>query len=223
MSQHVSRREFLGRSAAAGAALAGVGYWSSLSAAVSKSPNEKLNIALFGVGKGHSDAQGCASENIAVVCDVDEARARHSLREFKGAKYAKDYRKVLEDRSLDAVIVATPDHTHAVIGIMAMKLGLHCFCQKPLTRTIEEARLMARVANEMKVATQMGNQGISADGFRAAVDTIRGGRLGEVRQVHCWTDRPLISVGWRQGLGRPEGAPPVPPTLDWDVWLGPAP
>jgi len=126
-----------------------------------------------------------------------------------------------EAKNIDAVLVATPDHNHAIVSVAAMKLGKHVYCEKPLAHSIWEARQMAAVAAETGVATQMGTQGHAFEGTRQAVEVIRSGVLGEVRELHVWTDRP--KGWWPQGIERPEDEPPVPPTLDWDVWLGPAP
>lgn len=124
-----------------------------------------------------------------------------------------------KQKDIDAVVIATPDHTHAVIAMMAMKMGKHVYCQKPLTRTVYEARMLTEAARKYKVATQMGNQGHSGEGLRLVCEWIWDGAIGPVREVHAWTDRPI----WPQGIPRPEDTPPVPATLDWDLWLGPAP
>ena len=210
------RRSFL-----KAAAVAGVGYWSSLATAhASRMANDKLNIAVIGAGgKGATDAQGCASQNIVALCDVDEDRAGKTLAAFPKAERFKDFRVMLERRKdIDAVCVATPDHTHAVASMMAMKLGKHVYCQKPLTHTVREARLMRDTAREMKVATQMGNQGTASDGLRRGVELVRAGAIGPVREVHIWTNRPI----WPQGMQEPPPGEEVPKHLDWDLWLGPA-
>jgi len=215
MTRPLSRRRFL----AQGAAAAAFPYIIPRSV---RGAAEKLNIAGIGVGgKGEVDLGFCAGQNVVALCDADEARAAGTIKKFPNAKVYKDFRKMLEEmgKSIDAVTVSTPDHTHAVAAVMAMKMGKHVYCQKPLTRTISEARVMLEVAREKKVATQMGNQGHANAGSRRLVELIQGGVLGKVREVHVWTDRPI----WPQGIGRPEGAPPVPKTLDWDLWLGPAP
>jgi predicted dehydrogenase len=185
------------------------------------SPNDKLNIGVVGVsGKGASDTKCCATENIIALCDVDERAAAAPRRKFPQARFYRDFRKMLEqEKSLDAVVVATPDHVHATVASMAMRMGKHVYCQKPLTQTIYEARLLRRLAGECKVATQMGNQGSAENGLRRAVEVVQAGFIGPVRQVHVWSNRPI----WPQGMDRPPGEDPVPPTLDWDLWLGPAP
>ncbi|MEJ5237728.1 Gfo/Idh/MocA family protein [Limisphaera sp. VF-2] len=185
------------------------------------SPNEKLNIGVVGAaGKGASDTDHCASENIVALCDVDEAHAAGQIKKYPKAKFYRDWRKMLEqEKSLDAVIVSTPDHLHGVVAAAAIRLGKHVYCQKPLTQTVYEARLLRRLAREYGVVTQMGNQGSAEDGLRRAVECIQAGLIGQVREVHVWSNRPI----WPQGMGRPPGEDPVPPTLDWDLWLGPAP
>ncbi len=217
MARKILRRHFLRLGAAAAGAIAAPAVFgrSILGA------NEKLNIAGIGVGgKGESDIGHCESENVVALCDVDERNAAGSFKKFPQAIRYKDYRVMLEkEKGIDAVTVSTPDHHHAPASLLAMRLGKHVYCQKPLTHSVHEARLMAEVAREKKVATQMGNQGAASPFSRRLVELIQGGVLGRVRQVHIWTDRPI----WPQGIGRPEGTPPVPAHLAWDLWLGPAP
>jgi predicted dehydrogenase len=216
---NVKRREFVKGTAAAMSGL-GIGFWSSASCAAPKSANEKLNIACIAVGgKGWVDMNGVASENIVAVCDVDEARLEKAAQKFPKATKFADFRKLIERKDIDAVTVSTPDHTHAVASIAAMQLGKHVYCQKPLTHNIREARLMTELARKQRVATQMGNQGHSEAGTRRMVEWIQAGGLGAVREAHVWTDRPI----WPQGVKRPAGSKPVPSTLNWDLWLGPAP
>lgn len=185
------------------------------------SPNNKLNIGVIGAGgKGSSDTDSCASENIVALCDVDQKTLDSRGQKYPNAKLFKDYRKMLEEmKNLDAVIVATPDHIHAPASVMAMKMGKHVFCQKPLTHSVYEARTMRETAKKYKVATQMGNQGSAESGLRRAVEAIQGGVIGDVRQLYVWSNRPI----WPQGIERPAGADPVPEHLDWDLFLGPAP
>jgi predicted dehydrogenase len=187
------------------------------------SPNEKLNIAGIGIGgRGRSNLKECAGENIVALCDVDEDYAAKTFAAYPQAKHYKDYRVMLKtQKDIDAVIVATPDHTHAIISMAAIRLGKHVYCEKPLTHTILEARKLAEAAREMKVATQMGIQGHSQEGIRQICEWIGAGAIGPVREVHIWTDRP--KGWWPQGVERPQDTPPVPATLDWDLWLGPAP
>jgi hypothetical protein len=184
--------------------------------------NDKVNIAQVGAGgKGSSDTDCCSGENIVALCDVDQTTLEKRHEKYPNAKVFKDYRQMLDKMSkeIDAVIVSAPDNHHACAGVMAMKLGKHVYCQKPLTISVYEARMMRKVAAEKKVVTQMGNQGSSESGLRRAVEVIQAGAIGPVRQVHVWSNRPI----WPQGMDRPPGSDPVPPTLDWDLWIGPAP
>jgi predicted dehydrogenase len=186
-------------------------------------PSEKLNIAGIGVGgRGADNLDAVGSENIVALCDVDEARASATFKRYPKAKKYSDFRIMLEkQKDIDAVIVATPDHVHAVATITAIKMGKHVYCEKPLTHSVYEARMVARAAREQKVATQMGIQGHSGEGIRLLCEWIWDGAIGPVREVHTWTDRP--GNWWPQGIPRPKDTPPPPPTLDWDLWLGPAP
>jgi predicted dehydrogenase len=223
MSHRINRRRFLHSTAAAGA-----GFWvaQSVAAQESKSPNEKLNMASIGVGgKGTSDMQHASNYgNMVAVCDCDEGPLNGALKRFPNAKAYTDFRKMFDEmgKSIDAVTVSTPDHTHAPASIMAMRLGKHVYCQKPLTHTVYEARLMRTLAEEKKLCTQMGNQGTAENGLRTAVEAVRAGVIGQVKEVHVWTNRPI----WPQAPGimaRPKDTPPVPKTLNWDAFLGPAP
>ena len=191
-------------------------------------PSEKLNIACVGIGgKGFSDAQGAASQNIYALCDVDDRQAARAFNEFPKAKRYRDWRIMLEkEPHIDAVMIATPDHCHAIIALAAMKLGKHVYCQKPLTHTVEEAQLLGQAAQTTKLATQMGNQGHASEATARIQEVIADGAIGPVRQVHVWTDRPMQGMFgeyWPQGVDRPNAKPAVPDHLDWDVWLGPAP
>jgi len=218
MNHRTTRREFLKQAAGAG-----VGLWAITRSAraQTKSPNEKLNIACIGVGgRGWDNVNGVSSENIVALCDVDENNLNKAAEKFTGATKYTDFRKMLEERKdIDAVTVSTPDHTHTVAAVMAMKMGKHVYCEKPLTHSVYEARMMAETAKRYKVATQMGNQAHSSESLRRAVDLIRSGVIGDVTEVHCWSDRPI----WPQGIDRPSETPEVPPHLHWDLWLGPAP
>ena len=184
-------------------------------------PGDKLNIGCIGVGgKGKVDVAGVASENIVALCDVDDERASESHVQFPRAKRYKDFREMLEkEKSLDAVTISTPDHVHAIAAMMAMKMGKHVFCQKPLTTTIHEARLLAQTAQKHNLSTQMGIQFHCSDEIRQLREWIEAGVIGTVREVHYWTNRPI----WPQGGTRPLEQFYVPETLDWDLWLGPAP
>jgi predicted dehydrogenase len=216
-----TRRHFFYGTLLAGAIPAGgFGSTPSLKALGYKSPNEKLNIASIGAGgKAASDIHGCApTENIVALCDVDDKQAAAIYKQFEKPPKYKDFRKMLdkEGNSLDAVIVTIPDHMHATAAIHCMERGKHVYTQKPLVRTIKEARMMVEAANKYKVATQMGNQGYSNEGTRQCAEMIWSGEIGNVTEVHAWTDRPI----WPQGLTSIPAATPVPPTLDWDLWLG---
>ena len=184
------------------------------------SPNEKLNLAAVGInGKGSSDIDLCSSENIVALCDVDEKMSAGRREKYPKANFYGDFRKMLEtEKTIDGVIVATPDHLHATVAAAAMKLGKHVYCQKPLVQTVYEARLLSKLAKDHKVATQMGNQGSAEDGLRRAVEVVQAGLIGTVGEVHVWSNRPI----WPQGMDRPAGEDPVPATMNWDLWLGPA-
>ena len=218
MPTHTTRRHLLKRAAAAAGALA----LPAIASGRVLGANERLNVAGIGVGgKGRSDISCCDGENVVALCDVDQQRAAASFERFPKAKRYTDFRRMLEreGKHIDAVTVSTPDHVHAHAAIMAMNMGKHVYCQKPLAHSIHEARLMRQTAARTGVATQMGNQGHSRARTRRLVELIRGGALGTVHEVHVWTDRPI----WPQGIGRPAATPPVPGHLDWDLWLGPAP
>jgi predicted dehydrogenase len=217
----VSRREFLTKSALFGssimivprAVLGGPGY---------TPPSDKLNIAGIGVGgMGKNNLEACAAENIVALCDVDQSYSAGVYAKYPAAKVYEDYRVLLDkQKDVDAVIVATPDHTHAVIALSAMELGKHVYVQKPLTHSVYEARVLTEAARKYKVMTQMGNQGRSGDGTRFIQEWIKDGAIGTVREVHTWTNRPV----WPQGeeVQRPAEKPSVPEALNWDLWLGPA-
>ena len=187
------------------------------------SANNKLNIANVGVGgMGSGDIRQMPTENIVAICDVDSNHAGNSARAFPKAKVYSDFRKMLEtQKEIDAVMVATPDHNHAVVTMMALKMGKHVFCQKPLTHSVHEALEIAKAAKEANVATQMGNQGQAGEGARLTCEYIRAGAIGQVREIHGWSNRrPDISP---RGIPRPAETPPVPANMNWDLWLGPSP
>ena len=217
-SRGISRRRFLAASAAvASGALCGP-------ARAARGSDQKLRIAVVGAGgRGAEDLKGVSTEHIVALCDCDARNAAESFRKYPSAKIYSDWRKLLdaEAKNIDAVIVATPDHNHAIVSVHAMKLGKHVYCEKPLAHSIWEARQMAKAAAENKVMTQMGTQGHAFPGTREAIEVMRSGVLGEVRELHVWTDRP--AGWWPQGVARPTDTPPVPQGLDWDLWLGPAP
>jgi predicted dehydrogenase len=219
----ISRRHFFYGSLLAGAVpVGGFGSTPSLKMMGYKSPNEKLNIASIGAGgKASSDIRGCAeSENIVALCDVDDKQAAAIYKQFEKPPKYKDYRKMLdkESKNFDACIVTIPDFMHAVAALACMERGKHVYVQKPLTRTVAEARMLNEAATKYKVATQMGNQGYSNEGTRQCAEMIWNGEIGGVTEVHAWTNRPI----WPQGLTEIPAPTPVPETLDWDLWLGAA-
>src|SRR5689334_13349434 len=218
-SGSLTRRQFIYYSSLATGGLALSGYAKPRPRRIS--PNEKLNIAGVGVGgKGAGDLRCCEGENIVALCDVSEASAAASRQKFPNARFYKDFRVMLEkEKSIDAVDIATADHMHAVIAAMAIKMGKHVYCQKPLTHDVYEARMLRKLAKEHGVATQMGNQGSASDGLRRAVEVVHAGIIGPVKHAYVWTNRPI----WPQGLDRPPGSDPVPEGLDWNLWLGTAP
>jgi Oxidoreductase family, NAD-binding Rossmann fold/Oxidoreductase family, C-terminal alpha/beta domain len=183
--------------------------------------NSKLNIAIIGAGgKGAGDTDCCDTENIVALCDVDTVNCAKTVEKYPQAKFYRDFRVMFDElgKSIDAVDCATPDHFHAIAESHAMRLGKHVYGQKPLTQTIYEARYLRDLARETGLVTQMGNQGSAADGLRRAVECIQAGIIGQVHEAHIWTNRPI----WPQGMGRPDGSDPVPETLNWDIWIGPA-
>ncbi len=215
----LSRRDFVG--AAAAVAAFTVVPRHVLGGAGNTAPSDKLNIAGVGVGgMGQNNVAKCASENIVALCDVDAKYAAGVFEKYPNAKKWTDYRKMLdEQKDIDAVIVATPDHLHAVVAMAAMQRGKHVYVQKPLTRSVWEARMLTEAARKYKVQTQMGNQGHSSEELRLVSEWIQDGAIGNVTEVHCWTNRPV----WPQGIDRPTETPPVPEGLDWDLWIGPSP
>ncbi|MFH1719721.1 MAG: Gfo/Idh/MocA family oxidoreductase [Planctomycetota bacterium] len=192
-------------------------------------PNEKLNIAGIGVGgMGKSNLRQLESENIVALCDVDHEYAAETFKRYPKAKVYTDFRKMFdEQKDIDAVLIATPDHTHAVISMEAMRRGKHVYCQKPLTHDIYESRTLAKAARETGVTTQMGIQGHSAEGARLICEWIADGAIGDVTEVDAWCSLSYYPFGhawWSSRWSRrPEETPAVPSTLDWDLWLGPAP
>ena len=228
-SKGVSRRQFMGTAAAAAGFtivprhVLGAGF---------QAPSDTVNIAVVGYAHGMGSTNmknAMKSDNIIALCDVDESAAAKQARVRAGTtpdKFRKppseykDYRVMLEkQKDIDAVIVATPDHMHALVAMAAMQLGKHVYVQKPLTRTISEARVLAEAARKYKVVTQMGNQGHSEEGLRLMQEWFNAGAIGDVREVHCWTNRPI----WPQGMPRPTEEMSVPEGMDWDLWLGGAP
>jgi predicted dehydrogenase len=223
-----SRRSFLGATSTAAAGLL-ILPSRVLGRGGEKPPSEKLNIAVIGAGgRGAEDIKGVESQNIVALCDVDDANAADTYRKLPRAARYRDFRVMLDkEKGIDAVIVATPDHTHAVATMAALRAKKHVYCEKPLTRTVFEARTLAKAARNAKVATQMGNQGMAFEGNRLIKEWLAADAIGPVREVHVWSDRPThrgkMPLWWAQGIERPSDTPPVPSTLDWNLWLGPAP
>ena len=214
----ISRRYFMMGTAATVGTLA-----ASRRARAQTSPNEKLNIAGIGVGgMGGVDIDNLSNQNIVALCDVDDAHAAHTFEKFPNAKKYRDYRVMLEkEKDIDAVVIGVPDHQHAIVTMTAIQLGKHVYCEKPLCHSIHEARTVAEAARKAKVATQMGNQGQASEEARVLAELIWDGAIGNVREIHGWCNRnPSICA---RGMARPQGSTPVPATLDWDLWLGPAP
>jgi len=211
----LTRREFVGTAA-------GVAAFTVIPGRIlADPPSEKLNIAGVGVGgRGAGDLHEVSSENIVALCDVDDKRAAETYKRYPKAKRYKDFRKMLdkEDKNIDAVVVATPDHNHAVVTMWAIKMGKHVYCEKPLAHCIYEVRKVTEAAREAGVATQLGNQGQASEATRLVCEYIWAGAIGGVREVHSWCNR-YISP---RGITRPKETPPVPEWLDWDQWLGPA-
>jgi predicted dehydrogenase len=224
----LTRRDFV--SAAAGVAAFTVVPRSVLGGAGQTPPSEKVNIAGVGIGgQGGSDLRSLEKEtNIVALCDVDWRHASACFKRYPEAKRYKDFREMLdkEDKNIDGVVIATPDHLHAIVSMAAIKRGKHVYCEKPLTHTVREAKLIAEAAREHNVATQMGNQGQASEETRLQCEAIGDGAIGQVREVHVWTDRPLNGIDkwyWPQGVDRPKGEDPIPESLNWDLWVGPAP
>ena len=216
-----TRRSFIKKSTTAMAAITVVPSL-SVSGLGHKAPSDKMNIVAVGIGgKGLANLGGMNTENIIGLCDLDWNYADNAFKAFPNAKRYKDWRVMFDElgNNIDGVLVATSDHTHAVIAATAITMGKHVYCQKPLTHSIYESRLLTRLAAKYNVATQMGNQANSGHGVRQVCEWIWNGEIGEIREVHAWTDRPL----WPQGLQRPTEVMKIPKTLDWDLFIGPAP
>ena len=216
----MKRRDFLS-STGAGAVVFTLLPRRVLGGTAYKAPSDKLNIAGVGVGgMGANYLKGCESENILALADVDDKLAAPVAERYPKAKVYRDFRRLLDEcKDVDAVVIGTPDHTHAVVAMAAMERGKHVYCAKPLTRTIYEARKLATTARDRKLATQMSVQSCASDEALSTVEWVQSGVIGAVREVHVWTDRPV----WPQAVRRPRETPPVPAGLEWDLWLGPAP
>jgi predicted dehydrogenase len=221
MSRRTGRREFLRKTG-----LAGVGFWVAGTAPAQDRPrgaNDRLNVAVIGVGgRGRANLDAVRTENIVALCDIDATRLGQASERFPRAERFADYRQLFDRvRNLDAVVVSTPDHHHAPATALALRAGKHVYCEKPLTHSVHEARAIAALARERRLATQMGNTGHSGANSYRVVELLRANVIGPVREVHTWTDRP--GRYWTQGHNRPKATPVVPATINWDVWLGPAP
>jgi len=207
-------------------AVPGAAGWMILPSRLSASSyraNEKLDIALVGVGKRgrwHAQAIGRIGQNLAAVCDADRTKVAQVLERKPEVPVYQDFRRMLDQRQgqIDAVVIATPDHTHAVIAARAMERGKHVYVEKPIAHDVGEARRLRLLARRYQVATQMGNQGMATDSFRRTVELIQDGVVGQIREVHVW-----YVFGGSGPQARPQGRPPIPEGLDWDLWLGPAP
>jgi predicted dehydrogenase len=216
MSRLTNRRHFLKSSA-----MAGAGLWVASSGVLAKnaSPNDKLNIGIIGVGgRGAENTKSVQGENIAALCDLNTENLAVQANAFPKAKTYADWRKMIEQKDLDAVVISTPDHHHALAAVNAMKRGLHVYCEKPLGHSVHEARAMQDTYNNSRVATQMGTQIHATDNYRRVVELVQSGAIGAVREAHVWCGRKGNVNG-----DRPQGAHPVPANINWDLWLGPAP
>jgi predicted dehydrogenase len=220
-----SRRDFLRTSAA----LAGTGVWLSSSARAATGPNDKIHIGIIGAGgRGAANTGGVLADKgveIAALCDVNEQNLDQAAKRIEGPNPARkvlrfrDWRKMVDQKDLDAVIVSTPDHHHALASVAAMRRGKHVYCEKPLAHSVHEARVVRETYNKAKVATQMGTQIHATDNYRRVVELVQSGAVGAVKEVHVWCNR----VGYPPGRTRPTDAPPAPKHIDWDLWLGAAP
>ena len=220
MSSTINRRTFLTTTAVIGS-----GYWIAgrgvgASAQAGRSPNEKLNIGVIGAGgRGAANTAGCASENIVALCDTNEKALAAAQQKYPKAQTFHDWRKLVDQKGIDAVIVSTPDHHHALASVWAMRRGMHVYCEKPLAHSVHEARVVQETYKKAKVATQMGTQIHAGDNYRRVVELIQSGAIGPVREVHVWCGR----IGFAPGTTRPTDTPPCPDNIHWDLWLGPAP
>lgn len=213
------RRDFVKNAAASGLALTVVPSF-VVSGLGHTPPSDKLNIAGIGVGgKGKVNLRNMVGQNIVALCDVDYAYAKPVFETYPGATTYQDFRKMFdEQKDIDAVVVATPDHTHALSAAAAMELGKHVYLQKPLTHSVWESRYLADLAEKTGVVTQMGNEGHSSDTVYEVAEVVQSGCLGTIREAHVWTNRPI----WRQGMPAPDKVVRVPRTLDWELFIGPA-
>lgn len=219
MNQAFPRRRFLRQTTFSAA---GLSVLDCARLAFAYEANDKLNIAAVGIGgQGQSNLENLnqPGQNIVALCDVDRSRAAESVQKHRQAKLFQDFRRMLDEMGsgIDAVLVSTPDHTHAVAAATAIKLGKHVYCEKPLARTVREARILRELARKHRVVTQLGNQGSAEPGLRRALEIVESGMLGEIREAHVWL------AGGNQPQKIPRDTPPIPEGLSWDLWLGPAP
>ncbi len=245
MSSDWTRRDFIRNAAALSAALAGsqivLGQNTPPATSQASAPppppppkpapatkrfpkNAALRVGMIACGGKGAHNLGALAEcgvTIAALCDIDDRPLARASRKFPDARTFNDYRQMLEamGKEIDAVCISTPDHCHAPAATLAMSMGKHVYCEKPLSHNISEARMMAKMAREKKLMTQMGNQGHSSQGSADQVAWVKSGVIGPVHEVHVWTDRPI----WPQGCRLPKDNPPCPPEVKWDLWLGPAP
>lgn len=220
----ISRRDFLRASAVgiAGLTIVPSVVMGKRTGTGKVAPSDKLNIAAIGVGgMGSANLKNLTSKNIVALCDTDWKYSAKTFETYPNAKRFWDYRVMYDQmaKDIDAIVVATADHTHAIVTADGLTLGKHAFVQKPLTHTVYESRLLTKLADKYRVSTQMGNQGSSGEGVRKVCDWIWNGEIGEVTKVEAFTDRPI----WPQGLARPTQVDPIPDTLNWDLFIGPAP
>ncbi|MEY2429634.1 MAG: hypothetical protein QOJ40_2519 [Verrucomicrobiota bacterium] len=212
-TQH-TRRKFIQQTG-----LGAAGFFLGVTAARARkiSANEKINIGMIGVAhQAHYDLTNVASENIVALCDVDDSFLAGAAKKYPGAKTYADFRRLLDQKDIDAVVIATPDHTHAVATVAALKSGRHVYCEKPLTHTISECRIVMETTRKMKLVTQIGTQIHAGTNYRRVVELVQSGTIGSISEVHVWVN---ATYG---GKERPADTPPVPPQLHYDLWLGPA-
>jgi predicted dehydrogenase len=215
MQHSISRRNFLKTSL-----LTPGGFWVATSTGLARefSANEKLNLGVVGtINRAGANISALRDQNIVAICDIDDKLLAAAQTKFPSAKTYTDFRRMLDQRDLDAVVVSTPDHTHAVATMAALKPGRHVYCEKPLAHEVFEARAVTEAARKYKLATQMGTQIHATANYRRVVELIEKDAIGPVSEVHVWCGRT-----W-SGDGRPAETPPVPAGLHWDLWLGPAP
>ena len=211
MPHSLNRRQFIQQAATAAA-----GVVVGRASARKLSANEKLNIGVIGVAnRGGDDLRGVADENIVALCDIDENYLAAAAQKFPGAKTYNDFRRLMDQKDIDAIVVATPDHTHAVAAVAALKSGRHVYCEKPLARTVSETRIITETARKMKRVTQIGTQIHAGTNYRRVVELVQREAIGQVTEVHVWVN---ASYGNRE---LPKDSPPIPPNVHYDLWLGP--